>query len=300
MPFSPASDDSVSRGRAQSTATDSDDSDGTITIQSAIPVRIQGEQQRLVPTLRVSSAAEHKLRGSRSVSFAKVSEARQSGNIYHPRILRGDTPPSDDQEEASSTTKKELVRAPPRTSSLNALSDAGIRQAAAAGGLTLTPGSEQTICFDDIVTRHPEVEGIVLRSNVVKTSLPRMNRVFNSVRSALSLGRPGRSEFFQIQDKKKGSGIPRPVRSSTVPPATQGEIDRALERLRSEIERPVSRLRRPGLMPSIDQVRVAVNAVARKLVNADSLELRKQWFRVSLHSLCIHFKHTNEPKLTCS
>lgn len=184
---------------------------------------------------------------------------------------------------------KELVRAA-RSSSLPALSDAVTQQAAVGGGLALAPGLEQTIRFDDIVTRHPEVEGTVIHSNVVKMPPPRMIRALDSVRSALSLGRPGRrSEIFRVQRKKEDSGIPRPVRSPTVLHATQGEIDRALERLRSEIERPVARFRRPGLMPSIDQVRVAVNAVGRKLVNANSLELRKQWFGVSLPLLYIQY-----------
>lgn len=223
-------------------------------------MRIQEEQQQLGPTLRVSSAAEHKLLGSRSVSFAAFSEARQSGNVFYPRTLRGDTPPSDDQEEP--------VRAVPRSSSLNALSDVAALQAA---------------------------------DNIIKMPPPRMNRVLRGVRSALSLSlnRTGRwSEVFQIQRKSKGSGIPRPVRYPAAA-ATQAEAERELERLRGQIERPVARFRRPGLMPSIHQVRVALNAVGRKLVMADSVELRKQWFRVSLPSLYIQFYYVNEPKLTC-
>lgn len=283
LPFGLVSVDSVSRGRAESASTDSDDSEGTIKTRSAIPVRIQGaEQQRFGPTLRVVSAAERELRGSRSVSFAAFSEARQSGSVFYPRTLRGDTPPRDNQKEGSlrgegalSTTKEKFVRVPPRSSSLNALSDVAALQAS-VGGRPLAPG-----------LGHPVVEGNVLQDNFIKTPPPRMNRVLNSVRSVLSLSGSGRrSEIFQLQRKNKESGIPRPDRSAT---ALSAEADLVLERLRSEIERPVARSRRPGLMPSIDQVRVAVNAVGRKLVTANSLELRKQWFRVSLPSLYIQF-----------
>lgn len=371
VPFDHVSNSSDSRGRADYASTDSDDSNGTVKIKTAIPVRVQREstsvrlipqdkqstlhggearlvnmtpssgasqtsgqtssavpselntineqsssrtsvdtptaKQRYGPILRVSSAAEHRLRGSRSVSFAEFSEAHQSGNVFYPRTLRGDTPPSDDQEdnlrgqEASSPqspvdsiqhqTKRKSVRAPPRASSLSALSDIAAQQTTSVGGPALPLDLKQNISFEDLVTRHPEVEGVVRETNVIRAPQPRVIRVIDGIRSAFSLGRAERraASTFQIQRKSKRSAIPRPVRSPTLPPATPSEVDRALKKLRSEIERPVARWGRPGLMPSTEQVRVAVNAVGRELVNSDSRELRKGWFRVSLPSLYIRF-----------
>lgn len=264
-------------------------------------------QQRYGPILRVSSAAEHKLRGSRSVSFAEYSGALEAGNVFYPRIVQGDTPPSDDQDdnlrsdEASTPgsplkspqhkVKRSPIRAPPRSSSLSALSDIVALQAATVGGPVLPLDLKENVSFDDLCKRHPEVEGVVRQTNVIKAPAPRVFRVIDGIRSALSLGRAERrpAESFKIQRKEKRSSIPRPVRSPTTPPATPSEVDRALEKLRSEIERPVSRWGRPGLMPSVDQVRVAVNAVGRELVNSETRERRKGWYKVSLSSVCFQF-----------
>lgn len=284
----------------------------TITEQSSSSTSVDAPdtptpQQRYGPILRVSSAAEHKLRGSRSVSFADYSEAHEAGNVFYPRIVRGDTPPSDSQDDdlrsddASAPespvrspqhkVKTSPIRAPPRSSSLSALSDIAALQAATVGGPVLPPDPKQTLSFDDLCKRHPEVEGVVRQTNVIKAPAPRVFRVIDGIRSALSLGRAERrpAESFKIQRKEKRSSIPRPVRSPTTPPATPSEVDRALEKLRSEIKRPVSRWGRPGLMPSADQVRVAVNAVGRELVNNESRDGRKAWYKVSLPSVCFRF-----------
>lgn len=284
----------------------------TITEQSSssISVDVPGTptpQQRYGPILRVSSAAEHKLRGSRSVSFAENSEAHEAGNVFYPRIVRGDTPPSDDHEddlpsdEASTLgspvkspqhkIKTSPLRAPPRSSSLSALSDIAALQAATVDGPVLPPVLNENVSFDYLCKRHPEVEGVVRQTNVVKAPAPRVFRVIDGIRSALSLGRAERrpTESFKIQRKEKRSSIPHPIQSPTTPPTTPSEVDRALEKLRSEIERPVSRWGRPGLMPSVDQVRVAVNTVGRELVNSESRESRKGWYKVSLHLGCFQF-----------
>lgn len=357
VPFYQAFDDSNPCRQAESTSSDSDDSKSTVKARTAIPVRIQREnnsarlipqdnqstfhtegarlvsvtqssnasqtsgqtstavpsdldiisekassrtsvetpppsvQPRMGPTLRISSVAERFLRGSRSVSFAKHSEAHKSGKAYYPRMVRGDTPPSDEdddslrQETSPLQTKQKSVRSPPRAQSLNALSEVAAQQAtpAAIDAPVLPPGSKHNVSFDDLVTHHPEVKDVVIKSGVVKVPPPRKTRVFDSIRSALSLGRAERrgQTSFLIQEKRPRSSLPRLVRPSTPPPATPEEMDRALEKARKE-ERPVARSGRPGLMPSIDQVRAALNAVGRALVNSESRESRKELHRVSL------------------
>lgn len=347
VPFQ-TSDSFDPRGRAESTFSDSDDSTSTVKTRTAIPVRIQREndsvrmvpqdnqstfhaggarlvnvtqssgvsqtsgqtstlvpsdldtfdeqtsprtsvdttsiQQRMGPTLRISSAAERTLRGSRSVSFAKFTEARQSGKVYYPRTIRGDTPPSDEDNDnhsqtSSPQTERKSSRPPPRASSLSALGDVAAQQAARVDMRVLHPASKSNVSFDDIVTKHPEMEDVVIHSGVVKVGPPRVARVFDSLRSVLSLGRAERrgQTSFTIVEKRPRSSIPRSAR-----PSTGVEVQRTLEKARSEVERPVDRLGRPGMMPSIEQIRVALNSVGRELVESESREAREVWFRVSL------------------
>lgn len=278
---------------------------------------IHTPKQRYGPVLRVSSAAEMRIMGqrSRSVSFSEPLEAHQSGNVFYPRTLRGNTHPDDDRDDEVFSENAMLpqspvesirhkiprkpVRIPPRTSSLNALAKSAASQADSAAGPIAPPKLKlKTVSFDGLVKRFPEVDGVVIQSNVVRVpEPPRMARVMGGLRNAFSRGRTERrGSSFEILGKGKRksktdrSSIPRPARSPVAPAARAATITTTdegslVEKMRRQTPRPASRTRRPTMMSSLDQVRLTLNALGRELVDCESRERRKQLLGVSWLSL---------------
>lgn len=272
-------------------------------------------KKRYGPVLRVSSAAEMSIMGqrSRSVSFSEPLETHQSGNVFYPRTLRGNTPPDDDQDDEVTSEKamppqspvesirhkvpRKPVRIPPRTSSLNALANFAASQADSAGEPVAPPKLKlKTISIDGLVKRFPEVDGAVIQSNVVRApEPPRMARVMDGLRNAFSRGRTERrATSFEILGKAKSKSkaekpsIPHPVRSPVAPavpaaPAATTTTDEGslVEKLRRQTPRPASRTRRPTMMSSLDQVRLTLNALGRELVDCESRERRRELLGVS-------------------
>ncbi|KAJ5088667.1 hypothetical protein N7456_012283 [Penicillium angulare] len=232
-----------------------------------------------LPTLRIASSAERFIMGDEASSIPLLSRRQEmrSDGVFYPRTVRNASPLS----EVSTSTN---TRTP---SHLNPHSNTMI-------------SDSQSVNFLDICRSHPELEGTVIQTNVVKAPEPRMTRVMGNLRNAFTRGRPDKksvsSPLFEIVNQRPS--ITRPL----APPSQLATMDPTSSMPSSPIGtsvRPSRRASNQQIRQEIREVQAAgmesvcrtLNALGRRLVEDDDINRRRVWYRefVQLSNLLADF-----------
>ncbi|KAJ5259418.1 hypothetical protein N7478_012399 [Penicillium angulare] len=201
---------------------------------------------------------------------------------------------------------------PPRTSSMNVISRSAhflhhsksfqnSRSHSIPNSSSITMiGASQSVNFLDICHSHPELEGTVIQTNVVKAPEPRMTRVMGNLRNAFTRGRSDKksvsSPLFEIVNQRPQISRPLapPSPLATSDPKSSVSLSPNGPNVRpshsasqQQIRQEISQIKATGT----ETVCRTLNALGRRLVEDDDINRRRVWYRefVQLSNLLADF-----------